>query len=199
MTKSHAGTASRGTVMDALERAAEEFGERPALGRRTEAGWETISWREYRAAIFQAAAGFVELGVVPGTGLAILSANRPEWAIADLAAIAAGAIPTGIFVTNTPEQCAYVLDHTEATIAVADNAAALEKLLAARGGAPRIHTVVVFDPGEVAEGPATGDRPAIVSWRRLLELGAAAGEAGVAARVAAQREDDVATLIYTSG
>ena len=90
---------------------------------------ETLSWKSYRDEIFRAAAGFVRLGVVPGTGLAIHSANRPEWAVADLAAIAAGAIPTGIFITNTPEQCAYVLDHTEATIAVADNAEAVAKLL----------------------------------------------------------------------
>ncbi len=190
---------SQGTVMAALERAAAEFGERPALAERSAVGWETTSWRDYRDAIFRAAAGFVHLGVVPGTGLAILSANRREWAVADLAAITAGAIPTGIFVTNTPEQCAYVLDHTEATVAVADNAEAVAKLLAARGGAPRLATIVVFDLDESAEHAATADQPALVSWRRLLELGAAAGEAEVLERVAAQREEDVATLIYTSG
>ena len=173
---------ARRYVIAALERAAREFADLPALGRRTEIGWETISWREYRAAIFGAAAGFVHLGVVPGTGLAILSANRPEWAIADLAAIVAGAIPTGIFVTNTPEQCAYVLDHTEATIAVADDRTALDKLLAAHSGAPRLQTVVLFDLGDEGESAATSDRPAIVSWRRLLELGEAAGAGALAER-----------------
>lgn len=186
-------------MIAALERAAAEFAERPAMAQRTASGWETISWREYRNRIFRAAAGLVELGVVPGTGLAILSANRPEWAVADLAAIAAGAIPTGIFVTNTPEQCAYVLDHTEATVAVADNPEGFAKLLAARGGAPRLQTVVLFDLGDLEESAATADRPAVVSWSRLLELGAVAGEAAVEARLAAQRPDDVATLIYTSG
>lgn len=187
------------TVIAALERAAVEFAERPAVARRSASGWETTSWRAYRAEIFRAAAGFVELGVVPGTGLAIHSANRPEWAIADLAAIAAGAIPTGIFVTNTPEQCAYVLDHTEATVAVADTAEAATKLIAARGGAPRLATIVVFDLDASDERAASADQPALVSWRRLLELGTAAGEAEVLKRVAAQRVDDVATLIYTSG
>ncbi len=188
-----------GTVITALETAAAEFGERPALAERSAGGWETTSWRDYRDAIFRAAAGFVHLGVVPGTGLAILSGNRPEWAIADLAAIAAGAIPTGIFVTNTPEQCAYVLDHTEATVAIADNLDAVAKLVAARGGAPRLRTIVVFDLDESAQSAATADLPATVSWRRLLDLGAKAGEGLVQERVAAQREDDVATLIYTSG
>lgn len=192
-------SAPEATVIAALERAAQQFGERPALAHRTDSGWVTTSWRVYRDGIFRAAAGFVQLGVVPGTGLAIHSANRPEWAVADLAAIAAGAIPTGIFVTNTPEQCAYVLDHTEATIAVADNAEALAKLVAARGGAPRLATIVVFDLDESAEREAGDGLPAVVSWRRLLELGAAAGDEGVRQRVAMQRESDVATLIYTSG
>jgi len=191
--------APEGTVVAALERAAVEFGDRPALAQRGAAGWETLSWKSYRDEIFRAAAGFVRLGVVPGTGLAIHSANRPEWAVADLAAIAAGAIPTGIFITNTPEQCAYVLDHTEATIAVADNAEAVAKLLAARGGAPRLRTIVVFDLDERAAPAPGGEVPAVVSWRRLLELGGEAGEDGVAERVAAQSADDVATLIYTSG
>jgi len=192
-------SAPEATVIAALERAAHQFADRPALAHRGDSGWVTTSWRDYRDEIFRAAAGFVRLGVVPGTGLAIHSANRPEWAVADLAAIAAGAIPTGIFVTNTPEQCAYVLDHTEATIAVADNAEALAKLLAARAGAPRLATIVVFDLDESAGHEAGDGLPAVVSWRRLLELGAAAGEEGVRQRVAMQRETDVATLIYTSG
>ncbi len=186
-------------MIAALERAAVEFGDRPAVAQRAPAGWVTTSWREYRDEIFRAAAGFVRLGVVPGTGLAIHSANRPEWAVADLAAIAAGAIPTGIFVTNTPEQCAYVLDHTEAVVAVADNVEAMEKLIAARGSAPSLRTIAVFDLEAGDERAATADRPATVSWRRLLELGAEAGETAVQERIAAQREDDVATLIYTSG
>ena len=187
------------TVVEALESIAVRFGGQPAFAHRDASGWVTTSWRAYRDQIFRAAAGFVRLGVVPGTGLAIHSANRPEWAIADLAAIAAGAIPTGIFVTNTPEQCAYVLDHTEASIAVADNSEAVVKILAARGGAPRLRVIVVFDPGKDQEREATSEEPAIVSWQRLLELGAEAGEAAVQERVKAQKPDDVATLIYTSG
>jgi long-subunit acyl-CoA synthetase (AMP-forming) len=185
-----------GTVIEALEQAARGRGDRPAAAARTAAGWTTISWRDYRDLVFRAAAGFVKLGAVPGTGIAIHSANRPEWAIADLAAIAAGAIPTGIFVTNPPEQCAYVLDHTEARIAVVDGAAALAKVRAARGSAPRLETIVTFE--DLTE-PAASEGLRVVSWRRLLELGAEAGEGPVVERLAAQRPDDVATLIYTSG
>jgi len=181
-------------VIAALEDAARNFGESPALAHRGPAEWSFLSWREYRDRVFRAAAGFVRLGVTPGTGVAVLSANRPEWAIADLAAIAAGAIPTGIFVTNTPEQCAYVVDHTEARLAVVDSSEALAKLVAARERAPRLETIVVLDPAIDA-----GATPGVVTWERLLELGAEAGEAAVRERLAGQRPEDVATLIYTSG
>jgi long-subunit acyl-CoA synthetase (AMP-forming) len=182
----------KGTVIETLERAAEIRGEKPAAARRTENGWETISWRDYRDLVFRAAAGFVKLGAVPGTGICIHSANRPEWAIADLAAIAAGAIPTGIFVTNSPEQVAYVLDHTEARIAVVDGVEALAKLREAKAKAPNLATIIIFDGDD---DPENG----VVSWKRLLEEGAAAGEGVVAERLAAQGPGDVATLIYTSG
>ena len=178
-------------MIEALESAARRRPTRPAFAAREESGWKETSWSAYRDLVMRAAAGFVKLGVVPGTGVAIHSANRPEWAIADLAAIAAGAIPPGIFVTNTPEQAAYVLAHTEATLAVADTPEAAWKLHAARSAAPQLETIVLFE-GEC-------EVPGIVSWKRLLELGAEAGEGVLRARLEAQRPEDVATLIYTSG
>ena len=126
-----------------------------------------------------------------GTGVAILSANRPEWAIADLAAIAAGAIPTGLFTTCSPEQCRYVVAHTGARVAVVDGEEALGKLLEVRSSLPELRRIVRLD--------GDGGGPEVLSWRRLLELGEAAGESALERRLAAQRPDDVATLIYTSG
>ena len=179
------------TVSEQLERTAREHAAEPALAWRTPAGWETTSWAGYRDLVFRAAAGFVRLGVEPGTGVAIHAANRPEWAIADFAAIAAGAVPTGIFVTSSVEQCRYVVDHVESRVAIADGPEALAKLLAVRAEVPRLATIVLVE-GE-------SDAPGVLSWRRLLALGAEAGEGELRGRLAAQRPQDVATLIYTSG
>jgi long-subunit acyl-CoA synthetase (AMP-forming) len=178
-------------VTDALERTAASHPAAAALAAKRDGRWGVTSWSEYRDLVFRAAAGLVRLGAPPGSGVAIHAANRPEWAIADLAAIAAGAIPTGIFVTNTAEQCAYVLDHAAARIAVVDTPEAAAKIDAARGGAPGLDTIVLLE----GESPC----PGVVSWQRLLELGAEAGEGVVRERLAAARADDVATLIYTSG
>ncbi len=186
------------TVIEALEAMAGAHPARPALAAPLNGRWIETSWSDYRDLVFRAAAGFVRLGVPPATGVAILSANRPEWAIADLAAIAAGAIPAGIFVTNSVEQCAYLLDHTDSRIAVADRPETAAKLDAARalsaaaaGGRSQLETIVLLEGESEVKG--------VVSWRRLLELGAESGEAAVRERLAAQKPDDVATLIYTSG
>lgn len=178
-------------MIAALEAAAGEHGARPALAERRAEGWVETSWAEYRDLVFRAAAGFVRLGLPPGAAVAIHAANRPEWAIADLAAIAAGAIPTGLFVSQTAEQCGHQLAHADARVAVVDTPEAAAQLDAARARAPRLATIVLLD--------GASDLPGVVPWRWLLELGGAAGEAAVAERLAAARPEEVATLVYTSG
>jgi len=179
------------TVTATFRRAAEEFGERAALALRDESGWRTTSWRDYARQVEAVACGLIGLGAEPGTGVTSRSANRPEWAIADFAAIAAGAIPTGIFVTNSPEQCAYVVDHSEARVAIADTPQALAKLLAVRDRLPHLRTLVLLD--------GTSDAPGVIGWQELIAAGGAGEREELERRIAAQRPDDVATLIYTSG
>ena len=76
-------------------------------------------------------------GVEPGRGVVILAFNRPEWFVANLATIAVGARPAGIYTNSTPEQCRYIIEHAEAAVAVVDNREALERLEGAGGPAGR--------------------------------------------------------------
>jgi long-subunit acyl-CoA synthetase (AMP-forming) len=182
------------TVVGRLERAARAHAARPAFAVRDAGGWRTTSWEGYRELVFRAAAGLARLGVGAGDGVAIHAANRPEWAIADLAAIAAGAVPAGLFVTASAEQCAFVLEHAGARVVVVDTAEALAKLLPLAPRLPRLERFVVLDGAE--------ESPRVLSWTALLELGERAGEAGrreLRARLAEVHDEQVATLIYTSG
>jgi long-subunit acyl-CoA synthetase (AMP-forming) len=180
-----------GTVIEQFERTARRLAAEPAFAERVDGHWRTTNWADYRDLVFRAAAGFIRLGVEPASGVAIQSANRAEWAIADFAAIAAGAIPTGVFVTSSPEQCAYVIRHAGARVAVVDSVAALSSLRSRSEAMPRLERIVLLD-GE-------SDDADVVSWSRLLEIGDEAGESPVRERLAGARSDDVATLIYTSG
>ncbi len=179
------------TILDILEATARAQAERPALARKRGGTWEKTSWREFRDAVRQAARAMVATGVEPGQGVVILAFNRPEWFVANLAAIAAGARPAGIYTNSTPEQCRYITEHAEAAVAVVENHEALERLQGAGGRPAGLKAIVLMD------GPAT--EPGVVTWADFLGRGEAAHDPEVDRRTAAAGADDVATLIYTSG
>jgi long-subunit acyl-CoA synthetase (AMP-forming) len=179
------------SILQVLDATALAHPERPAMARKRPGGWETTTWREYRDAVRQAARALVAAGVGPGQGVVILSFNRPEWFVTNLAAMAVGARPAGIYTNSTPEQCRYVAEHAEAAVAVVEDRASLERLEGAGGRPAGLKAVVVLD------GTATG--AGVLTWAEFLARGDAGHDAEVDRRTAAVARDDVATLIYTSG
>jgi long-chain acyl-CoA synthetase len=182
---------SRDRISDALDRTARAYADLPALRWKEDGAWVSLTWSAYRQQVHLAARGFLALGLERGKGVAILGFNCPEWLVADLAAVHAGGLPSGIYATSTAEQCAYVARHCEAQIAVVENAEQLAKLQAVAGELPELRAVV-----QMHGDPAA---PGVIAWPELLKRGAAVPEAGLEACIAAQHPDDVATLIYTSG
>jgi long-subunit acyl-CoA synthetase (AMP-forming) len=179
------------TVLEILESTARAYAGRPAMARKRGGAWEKTTWSEYRGAVRQAARALVASGVEPGRGVIILSCNRPEWFVANLAAMAVGAQPAGIYTNSTPEQCRYIAEHAEAAVAVVENPEALERLQGAGGRPAGLKAVVLMD------GEATG--PGVLTWADFLARGDASHDAEVDRRTAAATADDVAILIYTSG
>ena len=179
------------TILEILDATSRAQADRPAMARKRGGAWEKTTWREYRDAVRQAARALVATGVEPGQGVVILAFNRPEWFVANLATIAAGGRPAGIYTNSTPEQCRYITEHAEAAVAVVENRESLERLQGAGGRPAGLKAIVLMD-GEPAE-------PGVVTWKDFLARGTAAHDAEVDRRIAAARPDDVATLIYTSG
>ncbi len=134
-------------------------------------------------------------GLEPGQGMGILSFNRPEWFLADVAAIMAGGIPAGLHISCSPEQCQYIIDHCEASILVAEDLAQLEKIRQVRERLPlplpRLQTIVLLDGSDPADD--------VISWDELLACADDVTDEALDARIAAQQPDDLCTLIYTSG
>ena len=83
-----------------------------AYGVRRDDQWVMTSWRDYVDQVTAAARALIALGVEPGEAVAILGSNTPEWVIFDVAAMAIGATPAGIYPTNSPDECAYVIEHS---------------------------------------------------------------------------------------
>ncbi len=179
------------TIPQALDRTARDCADRPALRFKENGVWESLTWSAYRQQVHLAARGFLALGLEPGKGVAIIGYNCPEWLVADLAAVHAGGLPSGIYITCTAEQCQYVAHHCRAQIAVVENDEQLAKFLSVRPALPDLLAIVQMHGTPTVAG--------VLAWPDLLKRGAAFSESALASRMAAQLPDDVAALIYTSG
>jgi long-chain acyl-CoA synthetase len=171
---------------------AQRFGSAPAYYVRGEDGWEATSWAGYAADVRRAGAALAALGVEPGQSVCILGANRPEWVIFDVGAMAAGAIPAGIYATSSPGECAYILNHSEAPVLLVENEAQWQKIASVRDGLPHLRHVVMM-----RGGPQIDD-PLVIGWDEFLGRGDGSGGV-LEERLEALRPDTVSTLIYTSG
>ncbi len=172
-------------------------GGRPALRVKRGGGWQTITWSEYARAARRVARALIMLGIEPGKGVSLIGQNSPEWLMADIGAILAGAMPAGIYATNSAEQVRYITDHCDAKVSFADTAEQVAKFVAEADRLPKLEVVVQM-LGTPAAAAGAG-RLRVLSWNQLLELGDSLPEAELEARLQAQKPDDVCTLIYTSG
>ncbi len=155
--------------------------------------WTKISTDEIETTVRRLSLGFQALGVGPGDRIAILSENRPEWVMADLAALAAGAVTVPIYTSLLPDQIGFLLGDAGAKAVVCSDHDLWRKVEAVRSGLPALERIIVIDGDPPAGTHALSD---IVEMGRRLE----AEEPGRFARAAeAVRPDDLASIIYTSG
>src|SRR5688572_10650031 len=129
-------------VHEVLAETVKRYGDRPALRVKRNGGWRTTTWSEYARDVKRAGRAFIELGVEPGKGIALIGYNSPEWLIADIGAIFAGAMPAGIYTTSSPEQARYITHHCEAKVAFADTPEQVKKFVAEQDRLPHLQVVV---------------------------------------------------------
>ncbi|MBV8537914.1 MAG: AMP-binding protein, partial [Alphaproteobacteria bacterium] len=85
------------------------FGDAPFLWSKKAGGWTALSWNEVARNVRRLASALAGLGVVPGDRVLLLGENRPEWAVADLAIMAAGAVTVPAYTTSTVDDYRYLL------------------------------------------------------------------------------------------
>jgi len=163
--------------------------------RRGERGWEAISADRALADVECLGLGLRYLGIRRGERVALLSENRYEWAVSDLAILGLGAVTVPIYPTLTPEQCRVILADSGARAVIVSNAAQRAKVQAVRRELPHLEFIIPIEP-------LTREDPVERSWDLVTGRGALARDADpllFRAEADLTRPDDLATIIYTSG
>jgi long-chain acyl-CoA synthetase len=186
------GTGSK-TIADLLPLAARKYADSPAQRYKVGDEWVDISYAELGEAVKEVALGLIGLGVEPGDKVSILAHTRPEWTHACFGILSAGGALVTIYQTNSPEECQYVLAHSDSRAVFVEDAEQLEKVRAVRDGCPELQHVVVMDPA----GAELGDDA--LSLDDLRERGRGRDASEWEARYEAVTPDDICLYIYTSG
>ncbi len=181
----------KSTIMEVMKSTTDQFGDKVAMKYKKDGVWQDTTWKDYYQQVRTVARAFMALGLEKGKAVSILGNNCPQWFISDLAGIFAGAVPGGIYTTNSPEQCQYIAEHSEANIAVVENAEQLAKFKEIRDNLPDLKAIVLMNGSD--------DDPDIHAWEDLPKLAEKVPEKELDERIRAQQPDDCCTLIYTSG
>ncbi|WP_328933995.1 MULTISPECIES: AMP-dependent synthetase/ligase [unclassified Streptomyces] len=158
--------------------------------------WKSLTWAQSAEQVFAIAAGLIELGVQPEERVALASATRVEWILADLGILCAGAATTTVYPQTNADESTFILADSGSKVLIAEDATQLAKAREKRAELPELTHVVVIDP----TGVETGDW--VLTLAELEQRGAAYLEKNpglIKERVAAITKDQLATIIYTSG
>ena len=176
-----------------LAEAISRNGSRPATRIKAGDGWAVQTYRELGEKVSTLAAHLVGLGIEPGDRVLLLSNNRPEWSVADLALLSVRAVTVPVYPTSTPDQVRHIAADSGAVFAIVENGTLLDRIFPVWGELPGLRGVWTFDP-------TTSEDDRVRNLADVLaEPVEADADATAKARLAEASGDDLASIIYTSG
>ncbi|HZV58043.1 MAG TPA: AMP-binding protein, partial [Sphingobium sp.] len=175
---------------------AAELGDKPFLWSRQGSEWRALSWAQTARQVAALAAALRAQGVSPGDRVMLVSENRPEFCIADLAIMAAGGVTVPTYTTNTTRDHQHIITDSGACVVIFSTAKIAKALLPAV-----VHSNMRVAIGMEPIGRMQSGAVALHDWAALIAAHEADPAADVAACAAAQTaaRDDLACIIYTSG
>ena len=182
------------TINTRFAEAARKYPDRPALSAKSHGSktWETLTYQQLSDKVRQIALGLRALGIEPGDRVALLSENRIEWAVADLATLAAGGVSVPVYPTLPAGQVAHILSDSGAKAIFAENAKQLAKAKEAGEAAPNLSVFITLEEAT--------DESGVFTLADVVKVGETAilGESYEARRDGVT-PDDLMSLVYTSG
>ncbi|WP_375182563.1 AMP-dependent synthetase/ligase [Sphingomonas adhaesiva] len=171
---------------------AQEKGDAPFLWHKHDGAWQPISWRAAAETVARLATALRAIGLERGDRVMLVSENRPEWCLADLAIMAAGCVTVPTYTTNTERDHAHIIENSGAKAVIVSTAKLARTLLPAILRSIRPQMLIGIEPMRLGQVPVE-----VHDWHALI-----AGNHATAAEVAAQADfarGDLACIIYTSG
>ena len=155
-------------------------------------GWAPTSWSAYPDEVRQAARALIALGLKPGDVIALIGYNKPEWVVMDLAAMMAGASVAGIYFTASAQDAAYIINHAQCGILLAEKEEHFQRIAKERAQLNVLRHVIMM------KGAPAND-PLQMTWEAFLALGDGRFDDELERRLQAIQASDIGCLIYTSG
>ncbi len=172
-----------------------ERSDKPFLWAKREGAWRPLSWSEAARQVCLIAEGLRALGLEDGDRVMLVSENRPEWCLADLAIMAAGCITVPAYTTNTERDHLHIIENSGARAVIVSDAKLARPLLPAILRSNSTEHIIAMEPLRQTQAGSTAFHP----WDSLLAGDADAARAAVEARIAGIARADLACIIYTSG
>ena len=172
---------------------ARERGDAPFLWAKRGGQWHATSWAEAARQVASLAAALQGLGLQRGDRVMLVSENRPEWCISDLAIMAAGCVTVPTYTTNTERDHLHILTNSGAAAVIVSTQKLANTLLPAMLRGDTARHVIGIEPIRFGQSGAIDCH----GWGTLIERHPA--DVAAAAAAATFTREDLACIIYTSG
>lgn len=163
--------------------------------------FQPITWNKLYDLCSSFGAGLLSLGVKKGDHIGIVSDNRSEWLIADLGILGIGCADVPRGSDSMADEIAYILNHGDCSVALAEDETQLNKILSVRKSLPHLRSIIVIDP-RYEKTAQKRWRIRLFTFREILELGKVQFQKDPECFNRSINEGepaDLATIIYTSG
>lgn len=174
--------------------------QKPAYAEKSGGSWHQTTYQTYYQQCSQAARAMISLGFPAGGKISILAFNRPEWVIADLAAMMAGGVPAGIYQTCSPDEVAYIISHSESHIVFVENIEQWKKVSKTADRFEQLKWIVLMKGASLSASENEAPLADItLTWEQFLARAEETPATVVDDRIDSIDPEKAATFIYTSG
>jgi long-chain acyl-CoA synthetase len=181
-----------------LVRNAKQYAARPAIREKDRGIWQTYTWRQYHDHVRDIALGLAALGFTRGAKLSVIGDNRPRLYWSQVAAMCLGGVSVPVYQDSIATELAFVLEHAEVSVVVAEDQEQVDKILALKSQLPALKLVIYEDPRGMLQYRGSD----LKSLDEVEELGRRFGAehpGHLEQQIERGRMDDVALFAYTSG